>query len=219
MPSSASRARAAAPADRSGTHDESITPEDVSGLLVEEEFDLGDPLQNTPSRQPRRWVESIASRSSSFDAVSLNDEDDDRDEQFANLTPQRGEPSASASRPREYDAHGLARASGLGILARSPTVRNVSRTLRKASIRVVNIMGNEKDEYEGMTRLPTGDDDDEVPERADSPDEPPDRAPPPPRDPRPPPPAGDDHLRGRTLCMFSASNPIRIAMHRLLHFP
>lgn len=76
-------------------------------------------------------------------------------------------------------------------------------------------MGNDKDEYEGMTRLPTQDDDD-TPDMIASPMDRSDRSQPP-RLPQAR--QRTDGLRGRTLCLFTASNPIRLALDRLLRFP
>ena len=124
---------------------------------------------------------------------------------------------------RAYDEHGNPKRASVGIrmagaVSRNPTFRNVSRTLRKASVRVVNIMGSEND---GRVRLGDGDDEDEdgvkdvETEGAGGeatgdggyvrPD--------------PMPPEAQGRLRGRTLGIFGPMNSVRMAMDSLLRYP
>lgn len=151
-----------------------------------------------------------------------------RSEELDRLTPHapdRGHGRSPSSR-RVFDTSDgrmLPRPGTLDIIARSPTVRRVSESLRSASERVVNIMGSEKSGYEGISRLPTRDEDSST--SADSPISPytsrpddgePPQPPPPPRPYAAPPTAA---LRGRTLGIFSAHNPVRVLMDRILRFP
>lgn len=81
-------------------------------------------------------------------------------------------------------------------------------------------MGNEKekDGYEGLTRLSTNEENvDSLLEMSSAPSTPPDPPTPPPPLPPPPLPVAAG-LRGRTLGIFSATNPVRVAMNRLLLF-
>ena len=104
-----------------------------------------------------------------------------------------------------------------GAVSRNPTFRHVSRTLRRASVRVSSIMGNE--ETRGRMRLDGEDDGDSAKgvERMEMVEEPiatieerrPDR--------RPPEPLGK--LRGKTLGVFGPTSRTRIFMDRLLSFP
>ncbi|WVQ72778.1 hypothetical protein IAR50_002338 [Cryptococcus sp. DSM 104548] len=129
----------------------------------------------------------------------------------------RGMPRRSPSKPYETSSN----------LSRRSTLRNVSSSLRKASVRVVNIMGTEKrrerlgsdDEGEeilqddmedgdvGMKDLGRDRQDGMVPE------------------PRPPllleedRPSQYGRLRGRTLCLFGPHSRIRKAMDSLMRYP
>ncbi|OCF43572.1 high-affinity cell membrane calcium channel [Kwoniella heveanensis CBS 569] len=138
-----------------------------------------------------------------------------------------GSPGRSPGKHRKpYDANGLARSS---------TLRTVSRTIRKASGRVVNIMGVDRDKDKdrdpghGLKRLASNDDDEEEEEdinakRGGGQDEergtiglgiqgtdvPPSLRP----DPRPP-----EGLRGRTLGVFGRNSKTRKAMDGLMRYP
>ncbi|WVR06351.1 hypothetical protein IAU60_003382 [Kwoniella sp. DSM 27419] len=144
-------------------------------------------------------------------------------EQTAASVGGRGSPTSSPGRQRPHNAQGLARGS---------TLRNVSRTIRKASVRVVNIMGvdrgHSKDE-EGRERLASLDGDEldggvDSNHKGDEEAEQTEMAtiglgiqgvgtdlsrP----DPRPP----EGRLRGRTLCTFGRDSKTRRAMDRLLN--
>lgn len=184
-----------------------------------------------PLRMPQRpWTgDTLPSRPSSvgsLHSVHSSEDSDDRVHLTADSSglglglPQGHARLPSQSPRRPYDEEGRARAGPLGIITRSPTIRRVSTTLRNASIRVVNIMGTEKEKgYEGLTRLSTNDEGAESPlEMSSALSTPPDPPTPPP--PLPPPMApGPGGLRGRTLGVFSATNPVRVAMDRLLLFP
>jgi len=125
---------------------------------------------------------------------------------------------------RAYDEQGNPRAASMGArvagaVSRNPTFRHVSRTLRKASVRVVNIMGAEdargrvKLNDEGEEGHDGKDVDEDVPmglvqEPEGSGGE---------TRPEPKPPEG--RLRGRTLGVFGPYSPTRKAMDALLRFP
>lgn len=197
-------------ADSLGSEDEGITHADVSAVLVQEEQDLGDLGQRTPQRQhPWTSSASLATRHS-IDGETLEGSHHDH---FAQLTPQRD--YIGDVRPRQYDAEGRARGP-LGIITRSPTIRHVSQTIRNASARVANIIASEKDDYAGMTRLPTRDEDATPVESPIEQPKPPDLDYESPRSHVPLP--RQEGLRGRTLCMFTAGNPIRVACDRVLRF-
>ncbi|WWD18487.1 hypothetical protein CI109_102939 [Kwoniella shandongensis] len=136
-------------------------------------------------------------------------------------------PSARKSPMRPYDD-------------RRTTLRNVSNTLRKASVRVVNIMGVDKSSSPsspgGRKRLGSEDEggeedeeDDEVDDSSESdknvrvrvmeealsvPRQDTIRP-----DPRPPEGGDMDGLRGRTLCLFGSNSKTRRSMNALLRFP
>ncbi|WWC70741.1 uncharacterized protein I206_104692 [Kwoniella pini CBS 10737] len=123
----------------------------------------------------------------------------------------RNSPGGQKKR-KPYDDNGLARNS---------TLRKVSKTIRSASIRVVNIMGVEKkEETRGVERL--GSDDDEIDESKLPKGENiglgirgaqiPDSIRP---DPRPP----EIGLRGKTLGVFGKNSKVRIAMNDLMKYP
>ncbi|WWC62542.1 uncharacterized protein I303_105138 [Kwoniella dejecticola CBS 10117] len=128
----------------------------------------------------------------------------------------RGSPG---KKRKPYDENGLARHS---------TLRKVSKTIRSASIRVVNIMGVDKEDDAhaharngGVERLGSDDDDEETehtPKKesiglgirgvATIPE--PSRP-----DPRPP----EIGLRGKTLGVFGRDSKVRIAMNNLMKYP
>jgi len=126
----------------------------------------------------------------------------------------------SASHRRPYDEAGLARHSPQSRLAtsvtRNPTLRSVTRKLRSASVRVVNILGKDKDE--GVSRLPDdhdidGDSTDDL-KRTDGIQ----MVETPTTRPRPeamPP----ERLRGRTLGLFGSKSVVRRTMDRLMRHP
>lgn len=127
---------------------------------------------------------------------------------------------------RMYDEHWMARTSGPAKFAasvgRHPTFRSVSRTLRKASIRVVNIMGS--DHEHGMVRLGDGEEleeleevDKKVHDEGDGQVPLPNPMIIPPQRPDPMPHQG--RLRGRTLCFFGTRSWTRRAMDGLLRYP
>lgn len=123
---------------------------------------------------------------------------------------------------RPYDTDGNAISPlplGLTSLSRSPTFRKMSNTLKRASVRVVNLMGSEHD---GMQRLPTRDSDSDVASQAGT------IATPTPSGPSTPVelhptnsistmPIGG--LRGRTLCLFTAQSRIRRVLDKVLLYP
>ena len=113
---------------------------------------------------------------------------------------------------RAYDEQGNPRVNGVGArmavaVSRNPTLRIVSRSIRQASVRVVNIVGSEND---GRVRLEDEDvEDDElrnkpVEEAVETPGVPP----------RPP-----ERLRGKTLGVFGPHSRTRRSMDALLRFP
>ena len=121
---------------------------------------------------------------------------------------------------RVYDEDGLAPSSAPAKLAasvgRSPTFQSVSRTIRKASIRVVNIMGS--DHEHGMARLEDEEDED-IDKKVD--DEGESQTPLPilstiPK--RPDPKPAEARVTGRTLGLFGSHSQTRRAMDRLLRY-
>lgn len=142
------------------------------------------------------------------------------DDDLARLTPNAPDRNSPASSSRRvYDSEGRARASPLGIMARSPTLRRVSHSLRVAGERVVNIMGTEKDAthggYSNLDRLSSTDEDSPIsPASGQMPFQDSTTSLPPITHFSPPP----RRLRGRTLGIFGKSNPLRKAMDRFLRF-
>lgn len=94
----------------------------------------------------------------------------------------------------------------------------MSNTLKRASVRVVNLMGNE--DVRGMQRLPTRDSDSDASQGVPTPT---------PSGPNTPidelHPAGSINtlpiggLRGRTLCLFTSRSRIRKALDKVLLYP
>ncbi|WVQ85091.1 hypothetical protein IAT38_007255 [Cryptococcus sp. DSM 104549] len=121
-------------------------------------------------------------------------------------------------------------------LGRGSTLRNVSQTLRKASVRVVNIMGTEKLEKDGRERLGSDDEGEEVLQDVSDfgrPSRDLNRqesvgsqelgmgdggAVPPPKRPDPRPPESSEGLRGRTLGMFGPRSKVRRSMDSLMRY-
>jgi hypothetical protein len=121
---------------------------------------------------------------------------------------------------KPYDAAGQPRSSPqsrlVASVSRNPTLRSVTRKLRRASVRVVNIMGKDKDE--GMSRLPDdsgmdGESTEDLkrPDRIEMVETPTNR----PRPEAMPP----ERLRGRTLGMFGPNSRLRRAIDRLMRHP
>lgn len=197
-----------------------------------DELDLGLPVVHPHSpyaRQHQSYYssetslhsEGINSSESDLDLPSRGGKRKDADQEF--LSPGPSSLPYSSPHRRPYDpANGQAMASGPSKLAssvgRSSTLRSVSRTLRNASVRVVNIMGKERDE--GLARLPDDDGSysdsvedlkkDEGVEMVQTPGE---RARPEPM----PPESGA--LRGRTLGIFGPRSPIRRTMNSMMRSP
>ncbi|KAK4687032.1 voltage-dependent calcium channel, partial [Tremellales sp. Uapishka_1] len=165
----------------------------------------------------RPFMRDYASHTSlDIDTESL----DQYEEQDASqhLTPKLAMHRKSPS--RVYDENGLAKSSPgpsrlAGAIGRSPTFRQVSKTFRKASVRVVNIMGSEggrvrlNDEEEEMEEVEMDDkkgvEDHEGDGEQDI--ERPEAMPP------------EGRLRGRTLGLFGDTSRTRRAMDRLLRYP
>lgn len=136
------------------------------------------------------------------------------DEDLVRLTPNGpGVDRRSPSGRRVYDSEGRARSSPLGRIARSPTVRRVSNTLRFAGERVVGIMGdkNDKGAYENLIRTTTDEE-----SMSDQTHLPLHESPTPPL--RIQTTSLSVGLRGRTLGIFTARNPLRRAMDKVLRF-
>lgn len=131
-----------------------------------------------------------------------------------------GTPRRSPRKP--YNESG----SGLG---RSSTLRNVSQSLRKASVRVVNIMGTERGG--GRERLGSDDEGEEVLQDVEidgnqgfamsSTNDNRETMP----SPRQLPTSsrreevGHRRLRGRTMCLFGPMSRVRKSMDRLMRYP
>lgn len=190
-----------------------------------DESDLGMPAPLNPAyahqypSETSLASEEINSSQSDLDLASKGKKLDE-DQQY--LSPGTSTLPYSTPPRRPYDASGQARSSGPSRLAssvtRNPTLRSVSRTLRAASVRVVNIMGKERDG--GLARLPDDDgtyDDSSDDLKKDGSMEmvqtPADR-------PRPQPmPPEQGGLRGRTLGMFGPRSTVRRAMDALMRNP
>ena len=191
-----------------------------------DEYDLGS--GSTP--QPRPFLHqffSDASLDSSGEVSSGQSEGDDGEDRErltasgsgSTVTGHRRQPSR-----RVYEEDGLAASLGPAKLAasvgRSPTFQSVSRTIRKASIRVVNIMGS--DHEHGMARLEDEDEEEEeedIDRKKDDQGESQNPLPtlstlPKRPDPKPP----EARVTGRTLGLFSSRSRIRRAMDRLLRY-
>jgi len=191
-----------------------------------DEYDLG---ALTPEVQPvnRPFFHQFSSDASLDSTVDQGSgqEDENDGEGRERLTASRSGSTATGHRRRPsrmYDEDGLAPVSGpaqlVASVGRSPTFRAVSQRLRKASIRVVNIMGSDQDH--GMVRLDDEDEDDvdtEVSDWADGLESMPEPSIIRPQRPDPMPP--EERLRGRTLGLFGPRSWTRRAMDSLLHYP
>lgn len=114
-------------------------------------------------------------------------------------------------------------------LRRSSTLRNVSQSLRKASVRVVNIMGTERGD--GRERLGSDDEGEEVLQDVEidgdqafamsSTNDNPGTVPSPRQLPTRSQREEVDHgrLRGRTMCLFGPVSRVRKSMDRLMRYP
>lgn len=153
-------------------------------------------------------------RTQSQDSLTLSRRDslDSSDNQRLTLDAPDRDHLAKGRRPsqRLYDSTtGRALPAGpLGMIARSPTVRRVSEAIRLASERVVNLAGDDKNDKLNE------DDYDHILDSPDSFDKPIESAPPSPRK-----TVTRTALRGRTLCIFGPTNPVRIAMDQFIRFP
>ena len=187
-------------------------------LPTPDEHDLGsgwvtEPQTSRPFFHRFDSEVSLQSSSGDFDSSSTNLENTDSERLTTGPSHRR---VASRSRKDYGDASLSPGPSRLAAsVTRSPTFRAVSRTLRNASVRVVNIMGSDGDHR--MVRL--HDEDEEDLDRKDEIEmdrktfSPPPISIPPPR-PEPMPPEGG--LRGRTLCFFTSRSRTRRIMDRLL---
>jgi hypothetical protein len=179
--------------DFAASSDSSI--DDPSSISPSENVDGG------PSSSSRDDLERLTSRSGQ-DGYGL---------EAGNATPR-------SARQRDYGDDGQIRTPGSSPLrfasniARSPTVKAVSSGFRRASVRVVNIMGG--DSGEKGVRIEGGDGEEhELDSMTDEPLDF-DSAPEPER-PAPRPPEG---LVGKTLGVLGPDNRVRQAMYALLQF-
>ncbi|OCF72967.1 high-affinity cell membrane calcium channel [Kwoniella mangroviensis CBS 8886] len=193
--------------------------------------DLNTPIEDIPLSPPRnrnfgsKQYESETSlgSNSGSDIESFN-EDRER------LTPGQTHDHPSHSSPGQKKRSPLSNGSSPGKkkrpydekgLARSSTLRKVSKTIRSASVRVVNIMGVDRKENDGVERLGSEDDEEDTKQKgreniglgiripdvgATTTQRP---------DPRPP----EIGLRGRTLGVFSKNSRTRKAMNNLMKYP
>ncbi|OCF54943.1 high-affinity cell membrane calcium channel [Kwoniella mangroviensis CBS 10435] len=193
--------------------------------------DLNTPIEDIPLSPPRnrnfgsKQYESETSlgSNSGSDIESFN-EDRER------LTPGQTYDHPSHSSPGQKKRSPLSNGSSPGKkkrpydekgLARSSTLRKVSKTIRSASVRVVNIMGVDRKENDGVERLGSEDDEEDTKQKgreniglgiripdvgATTTQRP---------DPRPP----EIGLRGRTLGVFSKNSRTRKAMNNLMKYP
>ena len=159
--------------------------------------------------------QSIEGSSSGHETLT----EDDTDYQRLTIAPEASGSSHRRSPSKVYQVRGHARVPSVGAkvagaLNRNNTLRTVSKTIRKASVRVANVMGHEND---GRVRLGDGEEEDED---LDSKAEGMDVVLPEVKDgirPAPKPPEGG--LRGRTLCVFGMNSRTRRAMNALLRNP
>jgi len=160
----------------------------------------------------------FSSSQSDLDLPGQRHHDEANDDQRW-LSPGPSSLPYSTSHRKPYDETGLPRGSPSRLAAsvtRNPTLRSVTRKLRSASVRVVNIMGKDKDE--GLSRLPDddgidGDSTDDL-KRTDSIQ----MVETPTARPRPeamPP----ERLRGTTLGLFGPRSVVRRTMDRLMRHP
>ena len=162
---------------------------------------------------------SVNSSTSDIDSPPENEQDGER---LTFAPPTAG--SAHRRVPsRAYDEQGNPRNASMsarvaGAVRRNPTLRNVSRTLRQASVRVVNIMGSEgkgrKLDDQDVTLVEEPEEVQEEPEEVQ-----PTRPGPMPPEVNKPLAEPGGRLRGKTLGVFGPTSKIRIAMDRLLRFP
>ncbi|ORY24315.1 high-affinity cell membrane calcium channel [Naematelia encephala] len=189
-----------------------------------DEYDLGDITPSGAATSPFFHQFQSEASLTTTDAGSNpeeGDDDDNRDREMLSPNSEATGHRRQLSR-RVYDDDGVARSAGPSKLAsmvsRSPTFRNVSNTLRKASVRVVNILGSDRDdgrmrlgdEYESSEDLDKKDEED----LGQPPSPKPASIPPSRPDPMPP-----ERLRGRTLCFFTSASKIRRAMDGIMRTP
>lgn len=188
--------------------------------MAPEEHDLGSGWAPDFSRHERPWSQNNLSEISLGGGSEFETPMDGEQDDYARLngtTAHQRVPSLKAY-PGEGIAAGPSRLADA--VVKSPTFRNMSRRLRNASIRVVNIMGNDSNEHR-MVRL-TDEDEDDVDGKEEfemdrkSPPTPSEDILPPPR-PAPMPP--EHGLRGRTLCLFTPRSRIRRAMGAVMMNP
>jgi hypothetical protein len=162
----------------------------------------------------------LYSSQSDLDLPGQRSRQDEANDDQRWLSPGPSSLPYSSSHRKPYDESGLPRGSPQSRLAatvtRNPTIRSVTRKLRSASVRVVNIMGKDKDE--GLSRLPDDDgidgdsmDDLKRTDRIQMVETPTAR-------PRPEamPPEG---LRGKTLGLFGPKSVVRRTMDRIMRHP
>lgn len=210
----------------------SLAPPSRARLIVEdgtmEEYDVGTrEIGNSGRLNVNRPFFHQANSTTSFESIhSYGSAMDDRDQiPFASSSTSRIYPTPSLpgrTKPRKaYDEAGVARgprnlASGV---ARSPTFRAVSETLRKASVRVSNMLSPGRDD--GRTRIPDGDGDDDKASKNGYEMDPFQAGPPVVLDPGKPdalPPEIKVGLRGRTLCLFGPENLVRKTCSAVLNW-
>lgn len=237
----------ARPVDMDPSQMRSLAPPSWARLVSDdgmEEYDLGlrEPRRSCDSPPAQGWkgggqglrpffhqadsTASFDSQQSTGSPPSGVEDERDRDRTPFASSSSRIYPSAQLSSTRKskrvYDEHGLARGPRnlAASVARSPTFRAVSSTLRKASVRVSTLMSPGQAREDGRTRIPDEDDEESKGTRGFE------------MDPFQPPPSAVDAgrpeglppelktgLRGRTLCLFGVDNVIRKACYAALNWP
>ena len=171
-----------------------------------DEYDMGMvPTPRTPFLHEYPSTQSLPSsmESDDGDGVTMDDGDLSRLTQNGSSShPRRRQPR------RAYHPEEVARMG-------SRHFRNISRSIRKASVRVANLMTPDTDK--GMTRLPDHEEDEDIKDAYEMYGIEPEPLPIPPLRPDAKPP--ELGLRGRTLCLFTKDNPVRKALDALLRFP
>ncbi|OXH34034.1 high-affinity cell membrane calcium channel [Cryptococcus neoformans] len=222
------------PLGKSGTvHSHRLSERDIIWADVNDGRDIGgDPNETTPTKSHNRpffdSYQSTTSLHSTISPLDVNGRSSDDRERLTTGPSHvmhyngigKGTPRRSPRKP--YNESGSS-------LRRSSTLRNVSQSLRKASVRVVNIMGTERGD--GRERLGSDDEGEEVLQDVEidgdqafamsSTNDNPGTVPSPRQLPTRSQREEVDHgrLRGRTMCLFGPMSRVRKSMDRLMRYP
>lgn len=221
------------PLGKSGTaHSHRPSERDIAWVGVNDGTGVWGDLDNTTPTQSRsrpsfNTYQSTTSLQSTIWPLDDHERSSDDRERLTSGPSQfveyngigKGTPRRSPRKP--YNESGSA-------LGRSSTLRNVSQSLRKASVRVVNIMGTERGD--GRERLGSDDEGEEVLQDVeidgdqgfamsstnDNQGTMPSPKPSPTRSQKEE--AGRRRLRGRTMCVFGPTSRVRKSMDRLMMY-